>query len=261
MVKLMPCHRRILQVYSLRGILCLLSLIVPTKAFGTAAIIIKTNELTVIAADSLETDQLERTISSQCKIYSIGNLFFIPYRVRSGPSGYDAVATAREVAKGSKGIRDTARRFIDAIQPPIIAALTFTRNTNPTIFQRITDPPTLGAIFAGYENGELIVNISTFDVVDSNATPLTLRVEQDSSCEEECIFPVAPKGFPERYKREHPKFAESLAAPDLIGAAKRFVQQAIDEHPSTVGPPLSALVISPLRTYWETPGLCQDIQK
>src|SRR5437870_9893285 len=133
MIKLASYRGRVFQAYLPRVILCLLSLILPAEAFGTAAVMIRTDQQIVIAADSLDTNGHGQTNGSICKIFSTNNLFFVPsgFIIGAGPSGYDAIAITREVANESKAIEETVRRFIDTIRSPLAANLKSVRETNP----------------------------------------------------------------------------------------------------------------------------------
>jgi len=75
MIKLAPYRGRVFQAYLPRVILSLLSLILPAEAFGTAAVMIRTDQQIVIAADSLDTNGRGQTNDSICKIFSTNNLF------------------------------------------------------------------------------------------------------------------------------------------------------------------------------------------
>ena len=261
MVKWTPYYRRIFQARPLRGILCLLSLILPTEAWGTVAAMIRTDQQIVIAADSMKVNSLRQPIGSVCKIVSTTHLFSLPngFVIGIGPRSYNAIAIAREVANESKGIEEIVRRFIDTIRSPLAANLQSVHETNPDLFQKVVlDEHPLGITFAGYEHGALVMSTLDFLIKDHTATSFTLHIDGFNCIPgKECYSLVAPQEFQERFLREHPGWPKG----DTIAAARLFVQQAIDEHLPTVGPPLSLLVITPTGARWDAPGLCQDTQK
>jgi len=230
----------------------------------TAILVVRAEQFIVVAAESAVVDETGKSLTPECKIRRVGNIFYSVNKLTQDTySGYDL---HQIVANNDKygSVHALAAALKTAIPGPLLRSLAALKQRDPATFKAyFATKHVVGIFLAGVDRSRPCLVDLEFNIEDPDSKEIRLIVVErlcpGPQCPGRCTdHPLIVRGSLKRkFEAEHPN-CWSGNAEEVAKKAEALIQMVIDEKGSNdVGPPISVLVIRPNGFEWVKRGMCK----
>jgi hypothetical protein len=215
---------------------------------GTAVVLISTDDVLVVAADS-KTTRLDGAGSrTTCKIGEAGGSFFVIAGLRQDAAGeLDAPRLAADAVRRGGGVAGQAAAFEEAVRVPLVQALREVREIAPDFYRRRqgAGSPFLQVAFFANDEGRPALAIREFVAREGAGGVITLDVRSREVAAGQTAL-LGETAAMQRYVAANPLLAEMEPG----RRALRVLEEAATSAPEHVGLPADVLLLDGSASRW-----------
>jgi hypothetical protein len=220
-------------------------------AFGTAAIIIRTPNEIIAAADSRSVNAYSVPDPTLfCKIKPFGKLYVVANgMVSDSLSVYNVFDILEKISNKNDSLSKKIDDFQKDAEISLQKALERLKRSDPIAFFRNNqDRASLGVNIFGIDQGVLVLEDMRFVVTSTYDDTLTIKVERHKCPGADCVDGIVCVPVGDTMSRANFECtANRLKNGNLAEIARTFVQKQIDTRDADVGTPLTFCVLPQAR--------------